>query len=186
MKYQKTQRVAVSSAFMIAILAVANPSLADSFPFRVAFEDVPGTEEIESGDILPGIEILENQREQVAAESKGHLLATLCGAYIMTLDLDKAASTCDEAVQDLPGETAYNNRGVLRAFTGNFTGATEDFNRARPHRMDEYIEYLKTKDVGLIADGNHSLLQELSARHTPADVNTSVAMSTAVARDVTN
>lgn len=186
MTYQKSQHVAVHLALMITVIAFANPGLADDFPFRVAFENVPGIEQIESGNIEAGIDILEQETGQGAAESMGDILATLCGVYVMTLSLDEAASTCDEAVNEWPGETAFNNRGVYRAFTGDFAGARDDFNRARPSRMDEYLEELRTKDVGLIADGNHGLLEELSARHTPDEVNTSVALSTATAKDVTN
>lgn len=186
MKHHKSQRAAAGVVLIVTTIAFAGPGLASYFPFRVAFENVPGIEQIESGNIEAGIEVLEQQLGQDSGNSRGDILATLCGAYVMMLSLEKARITCDEAVSSWPGDTAYNNRGVFRTFIGDFSGAREDFNRARPGRMDQYLEELRTRDVGLIADTNHGLLEELSARHTPDEVNTSVAVSTATATHVTD
>lgn len=173
----KTQRIAAFHAILFAALMAASPaSAADYFPFRVAFENVPGVAEITSGNVSAGIEILQQELDNDDA-NKGYVLASLCGAYIIDSSLEEALQVCTDAVDKFPGETAFNNRGVLRAFTGDFEGAKEDFDRARPERMDEYIEYLKTKVVGLIADGNHGLLEELAAKHSPIDVQASVAMA---------
>lgn len=160
----------------LALIAASPASRADEFPFRVAFENVPGVEEITSGDVTEGIAILERALENGDAD-KGYVLATLCGAYIIHSSLEEASLVCTDAVEMSPGETAYNNRGVLRAFSGDFEGAREDFDRARPQRMDEYLEYLKTRDVGLIAHGNSGLLEDLVAKHSPLDAQSSVAMS---------
>jgi len=172
-----SQGIAAFCSFLFAAFMMASPaSYADYFPFRVAFENVPGVVEITSGNVSDGIEILKQELDNDEA-NQGHVLATLCGAYIIDSSLEEASQVCTDAVDKFPGETAYNNRGVLRAFTGDFKGAREDFDRARPERMDEYLEYLKTKDVGLIATGNHGLLEELQAKHSPLDVQASVAMS---------
>ena len=166
-----------ATIYSIILFALAgNANASDYFPFRVAFEDVPGVAEITSGQVSEGIEILKQELDNDDA-NKGYVLATLCGAYILESSLEEATQVCTDAVDTFPGETAFNNRGVLRAFSGDFEGAKEDFDRARPRHMAEYIEYLKTKDVGLIADGNHDLLEDLAARHSSVDVQSSVAMS---------
>lgn len=166
----------VAAAFFMTAGAMAN---AETFPFRVAFENVPGAAELEAGDIGTGIEILEQQLDSDDADT-GFVLATLCGAYVIAGTLHKAEQICQQAVAQYPGETAYNNRGVLRAFNGDFRGAEADFDRARPERMAEYMEYLKTKDVGLIADGNSGLLEKLAARHSSNDVKSSVAANAGI------
>jgi len=162
-----------------ALVAMSSASFADNLPFRVAFEDVPGVDEITSGNTGGGIRILKQQLDSDDTE-KGLILATLCGAYIMEMSLEEATQICTDAVDQYPGETAFNNRGVLRVFMGDFKGAHEDFDRARPARMDEYLEDLMTRDVGLIADGNHSLLEALQAKHSPGDVTTSVAVNSGI------
>ncbi|NNC78167.1 MAG: hypothetical protein HKN77_09415 [Woeseiaceae bacterium] len=146
----------------------------DYFPFRVSFENVPGTDELTAGQISQGIARLTDALNTDSA-NKGFVLATLCGAYILQESLEKAASICDEAVTSHPGETAFNNRGVLRVFTGDFAGAKNDFDRARPEHMAEYLEQLKTQDVGLVADENFRLIESLAAKHSPLDVESSMA-----------
>jgi len=170
---------ATYSIVAAALLAISAASYADNLPFRVAFENVPGVAEITSGNPSDGIRILKQQLENDDAE-KGLVLATLCGAYIIELSLVEATQVCTDAVEKFPGETAFNNRGVLRVFTGDFEGAHEDFDRARPTRMDEYLEYLMTRDVGLIANGNHGLLEALQAKHSPDDVAASVAVNSGI------
>ena len=74
----------------------------------------------------------------------------LCVAYTVTMAFDKARSACDEAVRvrDVDAKTvsryspmddrvsardtaiAYSNRGVLRAVTGDESGARADFETA--------------------------------------------------------
>ncbi len=169
-----------------AALMLGNPSFADVFHFRVAFENVPGVEEIETGNIQAGIKVLEDQLDQIEPGSSGDILATLCAAYIVNVSLDKAERACNKAVETNPTETAYNNRGVIRAFNGDFSGASEDFERAGPRQLEEYLNELRTTDVRLIAVDNLRLISEMSAKHTPAEVNTSVAWSTAAIEDLNN
>ncbi len=185
MKQQKSRRIATAPALIIAAaLMLGNPSFAEVFPFRVAFENVPGVEEIEAGNIQAGIKVLEDQLQQTEAASSGDILATLCAAYIVNGSLHKAESACNKAVETNPSETAYNNRGVYRAFKGDLTGAREDFERVRPRDIEAYLDELKTKDVGLISIDNFYLLEELSAKHSPAEINASVAMTTATVEDI--
>lgn len=167
----------IATAVLTAALSapISQEAHADYFPFRVAFEDVPGVEQLTSGKIDDGIEILERAAESASGEELAHAVATLCGAYTMNQDFDKAWQTCDRAVKEFPGETSYNNRGVLRAFSGDFEGASQDFDRARPIDMEEYLAWLQTKDVGLVADNNRELLNQLKAKHTPEEVIGSTA-----------
>jgi len=167
---------AIYSILFVGLMAASSASTADYFPFRIAFENVPGVAEITSGDVREGIDILKQELDNDNS-NQGHVLASLCGAYVIDSSLAEAAQVCTDAVETFPGETAFNNRGVLRAFTGDFEGAKQDFDRARPERLDEYLDYLRTKDVGLIAHGNHALLEDLAAKHSPVDVRSSVRMA---------
>ncbi len=185
MNKQKSRRIATTWTLIIAAaLMLGNPSFAEVFPFRVAFENVPGVEEIDAGNIEAGIKVLEDQLEQIEPASSGDILATLCAAYIVNVSLYKAERVCNKAVEIDPTETAYNNRGVIRAFNGDFSGAREDFERIRPRDIEAYLDELKTKDVGLMSIDNFYLIEELSAKHTPAEVNASVAMTTATKEDL--
>ncbi len=185
MKNHLPQRITTTATLAIsAALLLGQAVHAEVFPFRVAFENVPGIEEIEAGNITAGIKVLEDQLNQVDRENSGDILATLCAAYIVNVSLDKAKLACNKAVEVDPSKTAYNNRGVFRAFTGDLFGAREDLDRARPRQLDAYLDELKTKDVGLIAVDNFQLIDELSAKHTPAEINASVALSTIAIEDL--
>lgn len=179
MKHQESQRATTVRALIIAAaLMLGNTSFADVFPFRVAFANVPGVEEIEAGNMQAGIQVLEDRLTQIEPESRGDILATLCAAHIVNMSLDDANRACNEAVDVDPSDTAYNNRGVYRAFTGDLSGAREDFERVRPRELEAYLEELRTKDVGLISIDNFYLIEELSAKHTTAEINASVAVNT--------
>lgn len=162
---------------LVALIGISPTAFADYYPFRVVYEDVPGVAEITAGNVDAGIEILRETLADGSAD-RGYVLASLCGALIVSSELDEAAGVCAEAIDTRPGEAAYNNRGVLRVFNGDFRGAEDDFNRARPARMDEYMQKLKATDIGLVANGNFDLLEELAASHTSSDVQSSVAAAT--------
>lgn len=179
------RQIATFSVKTIAILiSLSATSYADTFSFRVAFENVAGIEEISAGNVNASIDVLEQKLAQADVQDEGYILANLCGAHIIDSSLVKASAVCDEAVNRFPGETAFNNRGVLRAFTGDFNGAKKDFDRARPEQLQEYLEQLRTKDVGLIADANYGLMTELSARYSSADLNSSMATNTAAVEEI--
>lgn len=186
MKNQLSRRI--TSTVMLAIGAVllqSQPLRADVFPFRVAFENVPGIEQIEAGNVPAGIKELENHLGLPDQEGNS-VWATLCGAFIVNGSLDKAESACNRAVAIAPSDTAYNNRGVYRVFTGNLSGAREDFEHARPADLKAYMEELRAKDVGLIAVDNFQLIEKLSAKHTAEDIKMSVAMSVAATENLDN
>lgn len=174
----------ISVFVAVALLAGPGISHAEKFPFRVGFDEVPGIDEIESGDLASAIEILEAQVNDLEAPAPGNILATLCGAYVLNASFRKADEICDKAVAVAPSELAYNNRGVLRVQSGDLAGARQDFDRARPERMDEHLEYLRTRDIGLIADGNFGMLEELNARKAQIGVNASFAVSSAAIENI--
>lgn len=185
MNHQKLRNVATAWFLTVAAaLTFGNVSWSDEFPFRTAFERLPGVEEIEAGNIQAGIKILEDQLTQVEAENRGDVLATLCAAYIIDVSLDKAERACNEAVETYGTHTAYNNRGVYRVFTGNWSGAGEDFDRARPEHLEAYLEEMKKKDVRLMAIDNFDRINVLAAKHSPDDMDDSVEMTTAAIEDL--
>lgn len=173
------ERVVEPTLLFFAAMMFSQTASAEFFPFHVAFENVPGVDEIEAGDFPAGIKVLEDRLNEIDLENSGDTWATLCAAYIMNASLYKAEFACDKAVQVDPSETAFNNRGVYRAFTGNLSGAREDFQRARPQQLESYLEELRTKDVGLMATDNFDLINELSAKYTPLEIADSKAIRTA-------
>ena len=185
MKHQESRRITRAPTLIVAAaMLLGNPSFADTSSFRVAFERVPGSEEIEAGNMQAGIKVLEDQLAQIELESSGDILATLCGAYIVDRSLDKAGRVCDKAIEIDPTKTAYNNRGVLRALTGNMSGAREDFERVRPPQLDAYLEELRTTDVPLVADDNFYLADKLLSKRSSAELGHSFAPSAAAIEDL--
>lgn len=158
------------------VVAGGAAARAEEFPFRVALGDLPGVDEITSGNLREGIDILLEQLENDQVE-RDYVLATLCGAYILDSSLEEATRACTDAVDIFPGAIALNNRGVLRAFAGDFQGARYDFGRVRPENMEAYIAELKTRDAALIAHDNFDLLETMAARYTPLDAQISAAMT---------
>jgi hypothetical protein len=187
MNYQTLQRTAKARTLIIvAAFMFGSPSYSDEFSFRVAFERVPGVEDVEPGNIQAGIKVLTDQLNQTEQWNRGNVLVTLCAAYIVDMSLDKAQHVCNEAVELDPTDTAYNNRGVFRAFTGNWSGAREDFDRARPQQLEIYLNELKTKDVGLIAIDNFNLINELSVKYSRAELDVSATLKTAAIESFSN
>ena len=166
-----------------ATLMTGNESYADGYPFRVVYANVPGANEIESGNFQAGIKLLEDQLNQVEQGNSGDIWATLCAAYIVNASLDQADRACTKAVEMDPTYCALNNRGVFRAFTGDLSGAREDFERARPPQLEAYLKELTTKDVRVIAADNFRLINELSAERQAAKIDASVAVNTAEIED---
>jgi len=163
-------------ALLTALLGLSGfVKAASVFEFKVAFADVPGSAHIRAGDLGLGIRILEQQLADGVSLHKGEILATLCAAYIVDHSLAKAGPTCDQAVDVAESETAFNNRGVLRAHLGDLVGARQDFARARPQDYQQHVEDLKAADVGVMAESNHTLINELAARYTPHQVKKSLA-----------
>ena len=150
-------------AFAIAFAGNA-PAYAERINLRVAFEDVHGAEELESGDFDRGISITRTQLEQEDTAYRGRLLTNLCGAYVATRALSQARQACEIAVRSEQSPAAYNNRGVLRTLTGDLDGARRDFARVRPDDFDAYLERIMQRDARFMASDNLELLDEVEAR----------------------
>ena len=175
----------ITSALIIAAaLMIGNQSFADESRYRVLLEDVPGADEIEAGNIEAGIKILENQLIQVEQGNSGDIWSTICAAYIANLSLNKAERACTKAVDIDPTYHALNNRGVFRVYTGDLSGAREDFERVRPLDVEAYLENLETTNIRLVAANNFDLVSQRLAKHTAAEVNASNVISTAVIEDL--
>ena len=166
-----------------AILLIGNQSFADGSYFRVVYADVPGVEELEAGNVEAGIKILREQLDQAEKGDTSDIWATLCAAHIITLSLDRAKRPCNKAVESGPTYAALNNRGVFRAYRGDFPGAREDFDRARPLQLEAYLEELATKDVRVVANNNFHLISRVLARSDPGETDTAIARSTAEIED---
>lgn len=160
----------------VIILLAGQANAAETYPFRVAFEPTAATDYLAKGELDEGIRVLE---QLLASDGTGKpgILATLCGAYVLKRRLEVAVRTCNLAVERQPGETAFNNRGVLRMFRGDFRGAAADFDQARPKNIDVYRRQLESRDVGLVANGNHELLVEMTASEGAGALGTSFAAS---------
>ncbi len=185
MKNQISRRIATTATLAIgAALMLSNPSFADVFPFRVVFEDVPGVEKIQAGNVQAGIDMLVEQLKRVEPDSSGDIWVTLCAAYIINSSLDQAERACTKAVDIAPIHAAYNNRGVLRIYKGDLSGARKDFERVRPLNMEAYMEELKKTDARLVAVGNFDLIKQMLAKHTAAEVTASLALHTVVVEDL--
>lgn len=168
---------------LVTALLVSNQSFAGGNNFRVVYADVPGVEELEAGNVEAGIKILREQLDQAEKGSESDIWATLCAAHIITLSLDRAKRPCNKAVETGPSYAALNNRGVFRAYRGDFPGVREDFDRARPLQLEAYLEEMATKDVRVVADNNFHLISRVLARSDPGEAGTAIARSPAEIED---
>ena len=168
---------------LAAAFLVGNQSFADGNNFRVVYADVPGVEQLEAGNIKPGIKILEDQLRKSDKGNSSDIWATLCATYIIELSLDQAERACTIAVETGPTFAALNNRGVLRAYRGDFDGARDDFDRARPLQLEAYLQELMSKDVRVVAADNYRLINIVLAKRAPTGGDTAVANSTAEIED---
>lgn len=171
MKIWSLSKFTTARLLPFAMLAVfGQAAVSEEFPFRTAYEDVPGAKEIESGNLSAGIRRLEQALVGDDAANRAELLSTLCAAYTLDQSFEQAGRICNAAVDAGGSELAYNNRGVYRVMTGDWRGARKDFERARPAQIERYLEELRKRDVGLVADGNVQLMDDLERRYTPADI----------------
>lgn len=162
MGHQDARQYRLPDVLLTAVfLLIGCQSFAETLHLRVAFERVPGSDEIDAGNVLVGIKVLEQEIAQSDQINNGDILATLCGAYILNKSLKKAESACNQAVSVDPSNTAFNNRGVLRAMTGDLSGAREDFDRARPPKLDVYLDELRKTNVPLVAHANFEFTDRL-------------------------
>jgi Tfp pilus assembly protein PilF len=167
-----------------ATLMIGNQTFADETRFRVLFENVPGAEEIKTGNIQAGIKMLEDRLSQVEQEKSGDVWSTLCAAYVSTISLKQAKRACNKAVKIDPSYLALNNRGVFHLAIGDFTKAREDFDRARPLNEEASLDRIKTENARLVAARNFDLLKKKMAEHTPPVVRASGVIRTAAIEDI--
>lgn len=167
------------SYFLAAIGAslVSQAMAANHYEFQVAYENVPGFEQIRAGSIKRGIRILEKQLAEEPDNGNADVLVTLCAAYIVVQAVEKAVETCDRAVDIAASSIAYNNRGVLRTHTGDLRGAKADFAMARPEDVAQHVEHLKAQDVGMMAESNYQLISDLTAQYTTAQIRKALSLN---------
>jgi tetratricopeptide (TPR) repeat protein len=166
----------------VAFLA-GSQSFAGGNNFRVVYADVPGVEQLEAGNVERGIEILEEQLKKQQKGDSSDIWATLCATYIVELSLDQAERACTIAVETGPTFAALNNRGVLRAYRGDFDGARDDFDRARPLQLEAYLQELMSRDVRVVAADNYRLINIVLTRRNSESSGTAVARSSAEIED---
>lgn len=174
----------VSTVFCVAASMVVNSCLADTYPLRVVYAEVPGTAEVESGRIELGIALLQAELGKADPNDRGDILTTLCAAYIVARAFDDARYPCNKAVEIGATYAALNNRGVFRAFTGDLAGARQDLDRARPEQLEAYIVELTTKDARIVASGNFELISDLVSKVHGEDIDSSVADNSAAIEEI--
>lgn len=157
MLYRKSYQCAIQVFGLALIMASASAASGDRNKLRVALEDVPGSTQLEAGKIKAGIEILEKALDNGTVDV-GQALATLCGAYLLDRAFAQAQPVCGKAATLYPSKSSLNNYGIYRAAVGDFEGAIASFRKAQPLRREEYIEFLRTKDIGLVAMQNEAVL----------------------------
>ena len=158
------------NAYLILLATLAWPTMsnAETYNFKVVYANVPGTEEIRTGNHEAAIEILESRAQDADNHYVADELATLCALYIVKGKLAVARKTCHVAVETDQSHAAYNNRGVLRAHLGDVAGAMGDFERARvlPDNQKRYIEELIGGDARLIASSNYAVATDYTERRS--------------------
>jgi tetratricopeptide (TPR) repeat protein len=150
---------------------MAGQSMADSVPpaySMAVIQDEAYGMTLMSGDYKKGISKISSFAGKRAKSFAAN--NNLCVAYTLTKDFDNAASACEAALtasekygkySDTPinpynssrdQALAYSNRGVLRAMTGDYDGAKQDFEFAA--RLSKYLDApsdnlarLKTKEA---------------------------------------
>lgn len=120
-----------SLAIILATLLVVAPpviSSAEAWELRTVDKEVPGTREIESGDVEKSIQISKVYLTRIPAPQKVAVLTNLCIGYILLKDFAQAREFCDRATErKVERPVTFNNRGVLNALTGDDIAARRDF-----------------------------------------------------------
>ncbi len=154
--------------YLLLTTTITLPAMgnAESYNFKVSFADVPGFEEIRTGNYDAAIDILEKRADDANNQYVHNELATLCALYVVNGNLVAARRTCHKAVETDQSDASYNNRGVFRTQVGDAAGAALDFERARvlPDDQQRYIEELTKRDARMIASGNYTEVLRLAAR----------------------
>ncbi len=124
----------VTRRFAIVIMSVVVVSNAAAWELVPAGKNVPGSREIEDGRVDEAITLLALELETASKEDAAAVLVNLCVAYALKLDYAAALPYCDKAVADPQSSAiARNNRGVVRAASGDYRGAIRDFRKVSRH-----------------------------------------------------
>ena len=97
---------------------------------------------------------------------------TLCGAYLLDRAYDIAESVCHKAAEHYPSKSSLNNFGIYLAIVGDFEGAIRAFNQVQPLHREEYLDFLRTKDIGLIALQNEAVVRDYQSRNMDSENET--------------
>ena len=127
-----TRLAAIAVAFGVAGMPIL--ASAEQWELRTAPESVPGTHEIEAGEIDKAIQISNVWLPHIARTKRVAVLTNLCVAHIHIKNFATAADYCDRAVEQPNAKAVtYNNRGVLKVLQRDYEGALRDFaNASKP------------------------------------------------------
>ena len=163
------------ATFLVASLMLFATSITQASPYQVqtGYLAVPGSQELEAGDVDGAISKLEPWLEVTTGRTKGSILTNLCAAYIMQGVFSKAESFCDQAVvsecrnstahsgnRSFGDAIAHNNRGVLRAMQGDYKGATSDFDLAALPARDPRDVRRLIHPYGAVVKANSKAVEE--------------------------
>ena len=136
------RRAWLAVAFLAALLAFP-PLHAASYRLISSPQMVAGSQALEKGDYGQAIQALEASLADRNGDPAGLIRINLCVAYTAMHAFEKALPECEKAVAEncangnvhafngsLLDTISHNNRGVLRARLGDYTGAMEDFDLA--------------------------------------------------------
>lgn len=121
------------AAIAVAIIVAGVPitAAAEQWELRTAPETVPGTHEIEAGEIDKAIRISNVWLPHIARTKRVAVLTNLCVAHIHNKNFAAATDYCERAVEQPKAKVVtYNNRGVLKVLQRDFEGALRDFAKA--------------------------------------------------------
>jgi len=162
----KNRFICFSTITLVTALASVQTNAAPVTAFEMTVvSDVAYGQHIEAGNssIAIGRIDISNTRPSNVFFANNNL----CVAYTKTGDFEKAGEICDAAVNIITSGSrvavseksshrnyhamAYSNRGVLRALSGDFGAAREDFTTAselgaRISAPEQNLEYLKVKE----------------------------------------
>ncbi|QIR13386.1 hypothetical protein [Shewanella aestuarii] len=154
-----------SALVLLTTSTVALADVADNTAYKmVLIEDVPGVNELQSGNIIEGLnETLSASKLEVDSFSRN---INLCVGYTKLSEIEKAEQACTAAVKSARidstmGEMrayAYNNRGVAKLMAKDNLGALEDFRRAAKvtsnsiyqHNLTRLEAALNSTDNGIL------------------------------------
>ena len=128
---------------------------------------------------IPGIGHAENLEFKIAMENLPGIDEVQAGEVELGISIL-------ESQQAAPGETAFNNRGVLRVHYGDFVGASEDFEKARPENVSNYMRSIRESDPRLIAVSNTQSLEGLRLRLDEGSYRQPQKLSSATVENVMN